>query len=308
MAKSIAIFCALLILGSFAAASAATVNIGYVIVTEYALNPSGGSTATLALDAHYGTGSVAGELVTFPVLTNVAITSAVAKLYKSGTPLASPDRILTWTDTPMVASSPEDYNPKDAGIVDTFDTAEDYTSAVVTFRISPVGLWSTAIGNFTLIGNESTDYSATIANPLGLHFASSTGGLSLVSGDLALLSIPGDITTHTPEPATTSLFLCGLGFAAVAALRQRGYNPRRKPDISFLLALEIRGTHLLIQPQPVGQSRHLYHRSAFAICFFVVALAQASAQFTVSVTAITPPQSPRRFHQFRLPPVDLSVP
>jgi hypothetical protein len=212
MARSFAFFCALLFLGSFAAAEAANVNIGYVIVTEYSLNPPGGSIATLALDVITGPGRPPGELATFPVLTNVAITSAVARLYKAGTPLGSPDRIMTWTDTPMIASFPGDYNPKDGGNVDTFDVSQDYTSAVITFRVTPVGLWSTAIGNFTLIGDESTDFSATILNASGLHFANS-------NADLTLLSVPGEI--HMPEPATANLIAAGLGFAAIAALRRK---------------------------------------------------------------------------------------
>jgi hypothetical protein len=195
MLRSIIAICILLIVGSITAV-AATINIGYVIVTAKPLD----NTAWLDLAVH--TNNYPNPM--HPVLTDVKIISASAQLYKGAIPFLAP---LPWDASPgnplttMVGLYPLANNA-------TFPLEDGVTRAVITFTVDHPGPWAVRNQpNFTPDGN--LQYIAEITN----------AGLDLVGGlnaSYANLAVTGEFAI--PEPATTLLafpVLAGLFLAVL---------------------------------------------------------------------------------------------
>jgi hypothetical protein len=91
MPKSIAAVCILLLAGALAAANAATINIGYVIVLENPLDNSG-SLNLLMRTNDYPNSS-------YPVLEDIKVVDAWAQLYQGANAFSGP---VLWDASPQI--------------------------------------------------------------------------------------------------------------------------------------------------------------------------------------------------------------
>jgi hypothetical protein len=195
MVRSIATICALLLLGSFAAAEAATINIGYVIVVA---SPDDFATLNLAMR----TDDYPNPM--YPVITNVRVTQASAQLYKGLNPEGTP---LPWDASslnPLTSDSTYSLMNDDG-----FFLGQGVTRAVITFTVEPLGPWDL---------RSQPDFSPTL--PLQYTVEINNGGSDLVNFNYADLQVTGDFLS-TPEPATAALTCSALAGVFLAVLRRK---------------------------------------------------------------------------------------